>query len=275
MKKKIMLVLIAVLAIVPFMSAKAAVVQSNLAEAVAEEIAILNKDTSGNYDSFKKTLKKFDASKYTPGKAKVTVYIFRGDTCPHCLEAVTYFSSIYSKYKDKIDVQTYEVYNNSDNASLMKQVASEMGVSSNGVPLIIIGEKTFSGYGESLNEEILEAIDNAYNDKDYQDAVQGIINGTYEYKGTKEESTDKKNSDLVGYIVLGATAVIIVLIIVGRMKSNSYYEDTSIEEMEEAIEKEEDTEELKEEVKTTTKKTTTTKKPAAKKTTKKKVTKKK
>ena len=56
---------------------------------------------------------------------KINVYIFRGEGCPHCEEALEFFDSLekdeeYSKYYNLVK---YEVWNNKDNAKLMEEVA--------------------------------------------------------------------------------------------------------------------------------------------------------
>ena len=124
MKKKLSLLVVAVvMCILPIIGVSAAPVSTNLAEAVAEEI-----ETFGQYEDYAdyiKKLKKFDSKNYEPGKAAVKVYIFRGNTCTHCLAAVTYFAQIYPKYKDVMEDlfrQIVDVGESENNSRLQENI---------------------------------------------------------------------------------------------------------------------------------------------------------
>ena len=60
------------------------------------------------------------------------------------------------------ELTSYEVWYDSNNAELMSNIASFLNVEATGVPFIIIGEKTFVGYGESYDSEIKDAIKKLY-----------------------------------------------------------------------------------------------------------------
>ena len=123
---------------------------------------------------------------------KVNVYIFRGEGCPHCEEALEFFDKLskdeeYSKY---YNLKKYEVWYDEDNAKLMEKVASELNETASGVPYIVIGKKTFSGYSEETGEQIKIAIKEAYDSisdtseskKTYKDVVKSVQKGTTEKK---------------------------------------------------------------------------------------------
>lgn len=137
---------------------------------------------------------------------KITVYMFRGEGCPHCEEALQFFSKLsedeeYSKY---YELKTYEVWNNASNAELMQKVAEELKEEASGVPYIVIGEKTFSGYAASYDDKIKEAIKNAYESDSYKDVVKSV-------KGSStKKTTEKESSPIVPIIVVGAIAVVLI-----------------------------------------------------------------
>lgn len=112
---------------------------------------------------------------------KINVYIFHGDGCPHCAKALEFFDSIdeeYGKYYNLVKYETWTSFFASRNNKMMKKVAESFGedLEKLGVPYIIIGDKTFLGYTDSYKEDIKKAIVDAYNDDNYEDKVQPIIN---------------------------------------------------------------------------------------------------
>ena len=102
---------------------------------------------------------------------EVTIYIFRGNGCPHCTDAVQYFNS---HHIDKVNVITYEVWYNPNNKNLYSLVAKEFDLNSKGVPFIIVGD-TYYFIGFSNGEDIMNIALKETQNKDYVDLVQKII----------------------------------------------------------------------------------------------------
>lgn len=139
-------------------------------------------------------------------KEPVNVYLFYGEGCPYCEAAIEFFDSIEEKYGSKFDLIKYEVWYNSDNSALMKDVASKLNQTVKGVPFIVIGEQSFPGYAESYNEKILAAIDELYNSEDRFDVLEGETSN---------------NDKLVVYIVLSVIIVSLVgLLAFTKAKAN-------------------------------------------------------
>ncbi len=196
--------------------------------------------------------------------SKKNVYIFKGATCGYCKKALSFFQDLVNnkEYADKFDLIEYEVWNNEENSKLGKAVAEKLGEEMDGVPYIVIGEKTFSGYTTSYDDQIKEAIDNFYEDDTAVSVVEtvrdsGEYNVTPEY--TLEKKEDKGNADAV-------IAVVIIAIAIGGFGYVVYLsrKDTTSKYYEKPVKKEkieEEKEEVKvEEKKAPVKKTTTTKK---------------
>ena len=143
--------------------------------------------------------------------SKVNVYLFRGEGCPHCEEAIEWFDGELSKdeeYSGKYELVKYEVWYDETNQELMKSVADELGTEASGVPFIVIGDKYFSGFSaESSPEQIKNAIKEAYNNEDYQDVVKAVKAG---------KSIDKKeeNVSILPIVIVSAIAVVAVLALV-------------------------------------------------------------
>lgn len=131
---------------------------------------------------------------------KVHVYMFKGDGCPHCTEAESYFKTLEKEYGDQFDLVTYEVWYNEDNAEMMQKIAEMRGETNNarGVPYIIIGDKSFGGYSSSMNQEILIQIQETF--KEDPDTRYDVIE---EYKKSSEfldsDAIEVDDTDVIGY----------------------------------------------------------------------------
>ena len=216
MKRNILLT-IAVLSMflaLPFnVSAKAKA--DSLEDTINEEINTF--DGQEGYEDYVKTLKEADLSEYKESDDKVNVYIFRGSTCSHCLDAVAHFASIAKDEGKYFNVKTYEVWSNSDNNDLMNDAANEIGDSEvSGVPYIVIGKKSWSGYAASYDDEMMKEIKSEYNkDKSKRYDVIKAVNG---------EATGEKSSiagDVISVVIIIAVIGLITFgIISARKKTN-------------------------------------------------------
>ncbi len=143
----------------------------------------------------------------TIGESKeVHVYLFRGEGCPHCQEAEEWFASIEEEYGSKFEILDYETWYNTDNADLMQRVAEARGETAEGVPYIIIGNKSWAGFAADYEEEILSQINSEF-EVDV-DARYDIMNLLPEL----EKKTAEKEEKSSGNDVL---ALIIILVVVG------------------------------------------------------------
>ena len=131
----------------------------------------------------------------TATNEKVTVYFFRGEGCSHCAEAEAWFESIQEEYGSMFKIVDYETWYNQDNAELMQKVAKARGEEAQGVPYIIIGNKSWNGYTESYSEEMIEQIKSEF-EKDVKDR--------YDIMELLTEDDEKKDSgsDVVALIVI-------------------------------------------------------------------------
>ncbi len=132
---------------------------------------------------------------------EVNIYLFRGEGCPHCQEAEEWFQSIEEEYGSMFKVVDYETWYDEDNAELMKKVADARGEEANGVPYIIIGNKSWNGFAESYASEMLEEIKSEYEKdvKDRYDIMKLLPNGI--------KKDEKKSNDVL--------VLILILVVVG------------------------------------------------------------
>ena len=130
---------------------------------------------------------------------EVNIYFFRGEGCPHCEEAEQWFDSIEEEYGDLFEVVDYETWYNEENADLMQRVAEARGETAEGVPYIIIGNKSWSGFTESYESEMIAQIQSEYevDVNDRYDALKGI-------DGNNNNKKEEKNtgSDVLALIII-------------------------------------------------------------------------
>ena len=115
------------------------------------------------------------------------IYLFRGKGCQYCRALLTHLNDIIGDMGAYFKVVSFEVYNDGNNSKLMNEVSDFMNANVTGIPFYIIGDKTFVGYGASYDEDIKNAIMDAYNAKDKYDVFKIILKGE-----TKRNSRSSK-----------------------------------------------------------------------------------
>ena len=131
---------------------------------------------------------------------KVNVYFFRGEGCSHCAEAEEWFDSIKEDYSEYYNLIDYEVWYNTDNSDLMQKVADARGEEAEGVPYIIIGDKSWNGFDSSYEEDMINQIKSVYAQdvKDRYDIMTLLT----------DSKTSKKDSNASDILVLLAIIVV-------------------------------------------------------------------
>lgn len=136
------------------------------------------------------------------GVKALDIYLFYGDGCPHCADEEKLLDS-YLKSSDDVIVHRYEVWNNEENAKLVKEVADIMEVKFRGVPYTVIGDKVISGYqDDSTTGEQIKSYINIYRNAEFTDRVGEYIKTGKIIK--KEEPVEpKKKDEKVSFKVFG------------------------------------------------------------------------
>ena len=157
-------------------------------------------------------------------EGKVKVYMFRGEGCGFCAKALAWFEEIQPTEGKYYDLITFEVWNDESNKAEMNKVAKYFGDAADGVPYIIVGEKTWNGFDDSYKTEILNQIHAEY-EKNPESRFD-----VFEY-------LKKNNGGSIGtFIIVGVVFALIVFVIVSRndgkralpvdnKKDEDYYED--------------------------------------------------
>lgn len=150
---------------------------------------------------------------------RVKIYFFRGDGCPHCADAEEFFNSIKEEYGQYYKILDYETWYNSDNAALLQKVGEARKEEITGVPYILIGDKSWSGYDDSFADDIKNTIKSEYEKvvADRYDIANYVdfTNAT----GNVDEPAKKSNDAMVLIIILLAGAGIAYGVIVARKKT--------------------------------------------------------
>ena len=130
----------------------------------------------------------------------INVYLFSGSGCPHCTALKEHLNNASNTYGKYYNVVEYEVWDNRDNQHIMDEVAKKMGEEVNGVPFLVIGNRTWTGYvpGEQ-DKDIDNAIMSEYNSSIRYDVMK-TEKTSEEYdedykEDTKEDSKDNKSKD--------------------------------------------------------------------------------
>jgi thiol-disulfide isomerase/thioredoxin len=78
-------------------------------------------------------------NKNTPPTAKVTVYFFYGEECPHCHTVMPFVQNLSKKYPD-VNFQILETWHNKTNADIFSRMNDQLQVpkSERGVPAVIV-----------------------------------------------------------------------------------------------------------------------------------------
>lgn len=141
---------------------------------------------------------------------EVTLYFFRGEGCSHCAEAEEWFQSIEEEYGSFFEIKEYETWYNEDNADLMQRVAEARGETADGVPYIIVGNKSWNGFAEDYKDEIINEIKNVF-EQDVADRYD-IMKYLATQKNEKEENSS--SSDFV--------ALVLIVLVVGGIGFGIY-----------------------------------------------------
>lgn len=200
-------------------SVNAQIVESGIKEAVEEEIAYFgnsanfeNEQTFNAYQEYVNKMKGADLSNYSESDEKVNIYIFRGKSCWHCLDEISWLSTQVKEYGKYFNIRTYEVWGNKDNNKLMSTVAKSLGETASGVPFTVIGKKTYSGFSEATGTTMINEVKEQFENSDRYD-IKNDINLT---DGTLKNSEEKKSSStvmivLVSIIVIAGIALIVYI----------------------------------------------------------------
>lgn len=188
-RKSILITIIAILAFIPIM--------------VNAEVHVLNLR-----DTLEEKGITISDENYKETEDQIKIYLFRWSNCIHCYDFLNYLNSILPEYGYMFKLRSYETSTNSDNEAIMAKIQAFFKESdNNGVPYIIIGNKTIYGYSSRMDETILSAIQKEYKSKKRYDVFDEM---------EKKENGESSNDGL--YIIIPIILIIVAIIIVSIRK---------------------------------------------------------
>lgn len=137
----------------------------------------------------------------SPATNPVELYFFEGQGCPHCAKMKSYLEGLKSDYPN-LKVYDFEVYFNEENQALYSKMAGTYGASSNGVPMIFIGDEFI--VGEDF-EKVKNAVEKCSFGATCSSPMDKISGDVGEDNGP---ALSYKNYETIGWIVLGIIIVI-------------------------------------------------------------------
>lgn len=147
---------------------------------------------------------------------EVNVYFFHGDGCPHCAEAQKFFDSIEEQYGHLFKLVAYETWYDSSNAALLEKVGEAREEDITGVPYILIGNKSWSGYASDFDEDIIKTIEDEYNkpvDERYD--IMDLI----DVDNNDSEKEDYSDDAMILIVILVVAAAIVGGVVFARKKT--------------------------------------------------------
>ncbi|MHA1550100.1 MAG: glutaredoxin family protein, partial [Alphaproteobacteria bacterium] len=93
------------------------------------------------------------------GVSALTLDVFYSPTCPHCHSAMKFIDSNLKKEFPNLDVKKHNVFVSTE-AEFMRSEVRRLSLRSTGVPLIVIGDDYFSGFGsaKTTGEELRKLV---------------------------------------------------------------------------------------------------------------------
>ena len=158
---------------------------------------------------------------HTDNADQVVIYLFRGRGCGYCHKFLEYAANtLMPQYGNKIRFVTFEVWYNDKNGALYEGVANTLGASADGVPFIIIGDKYFTGYSESMNSDIIAKIESEYASSNRYDVIEEYLNSLSNNKKESKNGTKVDLSDAIiwNFIFTSISTIIIIAFINNRYK---------------------------------------------------------
>lgn len=148
-------------------------------------------------------------------KNEVTIYMFRGNTCPHCEDALEYLKNHEEEIPKDIKFITYEVYDNSQNNTLLQNIEKKLNFDEDdigSIPLFIVGNEYILGYSSASDiKKIIDLAESAKNNDNYEDIVaKEIKDSGLKVSGISLEKLIGGPNKVVTAIVFGVFGLIVI-----------------------------------------------------------------
>ena len=92
----------------------------------------------------------------TSRAADITIYY--SPSCPHCHHALEFFSDSLVYEYPELKITAVNVPASDENIEQFRAVLKKCEYTSGGVPVIVVGDKCFQGYGDAVADKIRDAV---------------------------------------------------------------------------------------------------------------------
>lgn len=99
-----------------------------------------------------------DADPAAGAPLPVDLYIFHGDGCPHCDDALAFLENLGERHPT-LRVHDFEVWYDEANRGLLSELANAYGRTVQGVPVIFLGDEMWTGFGPSVERDLRMRVD--------------------------------------------------------------------------------------------------------------------
>ena len=98
-----------------------------------------------------------DAVASPPEARTVDIYLFHGDGCPHCANAIAFLNDLREEHPTLL-VHDYEVWYDQQNRDLFARIVDAYGRTVEGVPVILLGDEMWTGFGASIERDLRQRV---------------------------------------------------------------------------------------------------------------------
>ncbi len=153
----------------------------------------------------------------------VHIHFFHSDTCVHCQEEMKTLQQIEKKYSNVV-IYYYEVHDE-ENAKVLEQIKETYHITTNGVPITIIGDQVYVGFQQDksamqFTKTILYYSHYPYQDRVIHSNVGSIIDEHENIPTLKEYMKVNYNYQLLGMNTNDLDVSVIAVILGGLSQIN-------------------------------------------------------
>jgi len=149
----------------------------------------------------------------TANKPAIELYFFRGEGCPHCVQAEVFLGDLAKRYP-QLDVKSFEVFNNNNNRQIYFTFARAYNLSEAQlkVPIIFVGNQSLVGFDNGIGNAIKSAVQSC--SINACPSPQSIATSHVQ----KQQNQDFNKQSLIGWIIIIVVLAIIIFILIKLFK---------------------------------------------------------
>lgn len=130
---------------------------------------------------------------FVGGANAADITIFYSPTCPHCHHARGFIEqTLIYEYED-LNVSTVNVMD-ADNRQMFMNALKKCNYERGGVPVMVIGDKCFQGYSDSMQSELRKAVEIDLTDEQKESATQNRAEMEKDKDAFVSLHSDRKNA---------------------------------------------------------------------------------